>query len=64
MYNWFDFDFLNQIPTLYKTNEIRCEHRFFCASIPEGLSNSSTEFWQYLTAWKIRRVIFTKSSRQ
>jgi len=31
------------------TNYIECEHRFFGTSIPEGLSNDSTDLWEYLT---------------
>ncbi len=33
----------------FETNSIECEHRFFGASVPDGLNIDSTELWEYLT---------------
>ncbi|MBP5491638.1 MAG: hypothetical protein J6Y08_02215 [Clostridiales bacterium] len=46
---YFDFDFRNDFAETFDTNVIECEHRFFGYSVPEGLSNDSTDLWQYLT---------------
>ena len=45
-----DYDYRYDVASRYDTNEIECEHRFYGASVPKGLSNSSTEYWEYLTA--------------
>ncbi len=45
-----DYDYRYDVAARYDTNEIECEHRFYGASIPKGLSNSSPEYWEYLTA--------------
>lgn len=36
---------------LLDSNYIEIEHRYFGESKPEGLSNDSTDLWQYLTAY-------------
>jgi len=46
----FDFIYRYEVAERYDTNEIECEFRFFGASVPEGLSNDSTELWGYLNA--------------
>ncbi|MBO4928370.1 MAG: hypothetical protein J5379_09005 [Clostridiales bacterium] len=45
-----DFVYRYDVASRYNTNEIECEFRFFGASVPDGLSTSSTDLWQYLTA--------------
>ena len=45
-----DYEYRNDVSTRYDTNELECEHRFYGASVPKGLSNTSPEYWEYLTA--------------
>lgn len=40
----------NELSELLEGNRIRVEHRFFGASVPEGLSADSVDLWQYMTA--------------
>ncbi|MBO4688088.1 MAG: hypothetical protein J5636_06200 [Clostridiales bacterium] len=47
---YFDYDFRSEIGERYDLNQIDCEYRFFGASVPEGLDNTSTDLWEYLTA--------------
>ena len=39
----------HEIARMYNANMIKPEYRFFGKSVPEGLSNDSTNLWQYLT---------------
>ena len=47
--NKFALDDRQEISKMYDGNYINVEYRYFSQSAPEGLSNKSTELWQYLT---------------
>lgn len=44
-----EIPYRSEVADRYNTNFIECEHRFFGTSIPEGLSNESLQYWEYLT---------------
>lgn len=45
----FPNDDRHEIVKMYNANMIKPEYRFYGKSIPEGLSNDSTDLWQHLT---------------
>jgi len=45
----FASDDRHEIVKMYNANMIKPEYRFFGKSVPEGLSNDSTDLWQHLT---------------
>lgn len=45
----FPNDDRQEIVKMYNANMIKPEYRFFGKSLPEGLSNDSTDLWQHLT---------------